>query len=188
MTTKKILLIGLLVFAVVGWTLFLVVLIGVDKTSSASSVHSGQSEQQIVMPDRLGVDSSSQIDLETLSEYQSGFERSTALYNMLTGLNRDQLLAVWEQSKQIERNRVQQHLQVLIIRRLTVVDPILALERTLDVSRLHRSPFLEGVFQEWSQTDLDEAISRAKYLEQTDRRVALRTILQMLGTSLLVMM
>ncbi|MCY3884974.1 MAG: hypothetical protein OXG24_08695 [Gammaproteobacteria bacterium] len=179
MTTKKILLFGLLIFAVVGWALFLVVSISIDKTSSASSVHSGQSEQQSVVPDRLRVDSSSQIDLDTLSEYESGFERSTALYSMLTELNRDQLLAIWEQSKQIERNSVKQDQQVVIIRRLTVVDPILALERTLDVPRLHRSPFLEGVFQEWSQTDLDEAISRAKHLEKTDRRVALRTILQL---------
>ena len=177
---EKILLIGLLVAASVGMVLFCFLLLDSTETTGLASQKSTPRSinEELLAPVEFGSTSHTEMGFEVLPEFESFFERSVALYTMLARAEQDQLLGLWDQSMEIESNNYRLDTQIAIIRRLSSTAPVVALNRALTVPRLQRGPILSGVFQEWSQIDLAAAIAGATSLDGTERRTALRAILQ----------
>ncbi|MXW07284.1 MAG: hypothetical protein F4X56_00620 [Gammaproteobacteria bacterium] len=115
--------------------------------------------------------------LKFLSLAPSAFERTEALYSLLLSADTSLLTKLLEQSKNIGSESLQHTTQTAIIRRFTTLDPKLALTTIDQLSDDRHNPLITSVFVEWSQLDLNEAITHAKTLEQSRQYAALQGIL-----------
>ena len=115
--------------------------------------------------------------LADIANLNSPLERSTALHNVLSEANKDQVLELLEQSKQLDSPaRVQT--QAVILQKLVRVNPSNALTQVAKFNQLGSSDMWSALFSEWAQFDLNEAISYASTLDNTERQAALKGILQ----------
>ncbi len=134
-------------------------------------------EETETEPSELTLDDSVR-DINELAEFASDFARSRALYNFVATLDSDGLLDLLDKSSSIESPRQKRATQATTLQRLVGLDPLVAVNATKTLSMQYRSDFLEIVFAEWSQSDLDSAIAQARKLKSEERQAAGRGILQ----------
>lgn len=142
---------------------------GVDQ--SAARQPTGLTEESLV---RLA-------DLEEILQINSPFDRGTALRNVLANTDEDGAFELLTQSLELPSRASSRELQSAIIQRLAQVNPARALSIAikLDKRELYLADQLVPcLFREWARTNLDEAISSARSLEERIRRPALEAILQ----------
>lgn len=180
LTKKRFSLIGLFCAALLGMIVMYALSWASDLTRNSATQESNQRQADQSNSSLKGqVSSTHQIaDLNALSIDESSFDRSIALHRMLANAGQDKLLALWQQSKKIERYSYREQAQIAIIRKLSTLAPHVALDRALEASSVRRDPLLVGVFQEWSHSNLDAAIAEAKKLNRSNRRTAIGAILQ----------
>ena len=114
--------------------------------------------------------------LEEIMKSRGPLERSTALLNVLREADEDQILNLLEQSKKLDPPAPIQT-QALIVQRLVRVNPSSAL---VEVQRFNTPRFdylLTALFSEWSQFDLNEALTHATTLSIKGKLAALEGIL-----------
>ena len=116
-------------------------------------------------------------DLEDLTRFQSHFERTVALNELLQGVTMDSLQAILEQSKSISSTNLRDSAQQAIFQRLATLNPKAALEQIGEVPIENRQLLLQTVFEEWSLTNLDQAIKEAQSLDSVGKLSALEGIL-----------
>lgn len=180
LTKKRFSLIGLLCAAVLGMIVMFAISWGINLTGGSAFQDSDQRfvAQSTSSLDEQDSGSQRTTNLNALSSNENSFYRSIALYRMLANAGQNKLLELWQQSKVVERNSYREEIQVAIIRKLSEIAPTVALDRALESSSLQRAPLLFTVFQEWSQSDLDGAITEANKLNRSNRRIAIGAILQ----------
>lgn len=106
----------------------------------------------------------------------SAFDRSVSLYAILESAGAPELKKLLEDSRNIEHGSVRYETQFAIASRYASINPQEALEQCLRLPQHERSAFAEGVFAEWSESDLDGAISAAAKLGRELTQVALEAI------------
>lgn len=116
-------------------------------------------------------------DLESLDAYQDDYTRSVALRALLSSADRQRVISLLEQSKEIHPEDRRLTAQIEIFRRFVTIDPVEALKHTFDFAWNRRAPFVNAIFLEWATLDVDSAIAHAKTLRSADRRIALKAIL-----------
>ena len=115
--------------------------------------------------------------LADIANLHSPLERSTALHIALSEADEDRVLALLDQSKQLDfLARVQT--QAVIFQKLVRVNPSSALTQIAEFNQPDSSDVLSAMFSEWAQFDLHEAISHATTLNSTGKQAALEGILQ----------
>ena len=117
-------------------------------------------------------------ELESLDTYQDDYTRSVALRALLSSADRQHVISLLEQSKELRPEDRRLTTQVEIFRRFAVFDPVEAMKHTFDIAWNRRTPMVEAIFREWATSDLDAAIAHARTLDGADRRVALEVILR----------
>ncbi|MXW53750.1 MAG: hypothetical protein F4X44_00595 [Gammaproteobacteria bacterium] len=117
-------------------------------------------------------------DLSELTQYQSDFARSVALYALLEQSDRAELIDLAKRSATIDHSSRRRTTQVAIGRKIAAVSTHLALEVAMEVPKSTRAGLLFGAYHEWSTTNLDEAIASAQTLDTASAQIALQAILE----------
>ena len=115
-------------------------------------------------------------ELHDLAKLRSGFERNLELYSLLA--NADETLAI----DLLEQSAAMSHLSGMrvhqaILQRLAQLNPKKAYAQTLRFDEPFRGELVGIVFNEWSLSDLNEAVSFAHSLDTDERFAALKGIL-----------
>lgn len=114
--------------------------------------------------------------LEGLLHDSSPFNRSRALYALLSNMGESQVIELFEQSTDAgSRDKVQ--MQKVIIQRLTQLNPQRSLETIQKSNDKNKEELLSSLFKEWSHLNLEEAVSHARTMRLDEKYVALESIL-----------
>ncbi len=144
--------------------------------------------------------------LENPSLHKIAFQRKLAVYSYVAGLSEPQISAELDRTLDSESTLsplVVTELQTALIERLALLNPVAALEHSIDINDLgadfvirnpldnqsyssistenERMPFVQSVFKDWALSDLDDAVENAKSLSEEARMNALAGILTTLS-------
>lgn len=117
-------------------------------------------------------------DLESLDIYQDDYTRSVALRALLSSADRQQVISLLEESKEIHPEDKRLITQIEVFRRFAVIDPLEAMKYTFDIAWNRRASIVKAIFLEWATSDVDAAIAHARTLSSSDQRNALEAILR----------
>ena len=106
------------------------------------------------------------------------YARTIELHRVIQPLNAEQLLAVIQDSLDVDPRQLRDEIEEVAIRRLAMVDPKKALAYVSGIPRYRRGNLIAVVFQEWSVADLDEAIEHSMGLDESGRRTAVEGIVR----------
>lgn len=109
----------------------------------------------------------------------TAFERSVALYKTLDSTREEDLRGLLEDSGDIEQASDRRYRRVVIASRFASLNPDEALKAAFEFPASDRLPLLEGIYAEWSESDLTSATKAAARLDQRSRLTALRSITAM---------
>lgn len=104
------------------------------------------------------------------------FERSVALYKILDQAEEEELTELLRNARDIEPANERHNAQIAIASRFASINPQEALKVALEFPDLQRGSLIEGIFSEWSESDLASAIEAAAKLDQDSRLTALKSI------------
>ena len=99
-----------------------------------------------------------------LGDHADIFIHNAALFEALTNANEEELLALFEESRDIELGSVRDETIFAIAGRFAIIDPQAAFAKFEELDDQERDPFLRGIFSEWCVSNLDEAITAATKL------------------------
>ena len=119
---------------------------------------------------------SAQMAIPPPADYPSAYEWTVTLYEVLASAGQSDLKVLMEESRDIDQRKLREDAQFAIASRFASVDPNEALEQTLLLPMHERAPFVEGIYAEWSESDLGVAILAAESLNRELRLVALEAI------------
>ena len=146
---------------------------GVSPSEQDTSV--GEFEHAETQPTQLN--QSQPLKLEEIVQLGGPQARNTALHSVLAQADEDQVLDMLETSKHLDPpTRVQT--QVIILQRLARINPRSAFAQAKQFDRPRVLQLLTGLFREWSQIDLDEAVARAATLTGDRKLAALEGVLK----------
>jgi len=117
-------------------------------------------------------------DLKNLSQAHSRFALKIKLYDLVAESNQKQVITFLEQSREITRDSIRESIQEIIIERLAVLNPKEALAQVTKLREDVDQYLTKMVFEEWSISDLESAISHAETLEGLRKVAALQGILR----------
>ena len=116
--------------------------------------------------------------IEDLEEIRSPFARELALQVLLVNSDEAQVARLLSQSMKLSSNDIRQNAQSSIVLRLAQLNPSRALAQLLVEDSQHSlDRLIVSVFREWAHSDLDEAITQARTLNESRRDSALLAIL-----------
>lgn len=116
-------------------------------------------------------------ELDRIAKMKGQFTRTAALHQLLATSDEYRLTDLLAQSTRVKPEILQVRLQRPIVQRLTMIDPIRALEAIKSLPFHHRDSLTRTVFGEWSETSLDQSVAYAKNLNETEKYAALQGIL-----------
>ena len=125
---------------------------------------------------KAGSSGSAQINYD-IANYRDNFEGNLALHAMLQQANKQETLGYFEQTKRIESNNRRHAAERAIVQRLAAMSPKEALTKIEGMSASRHGELVAVVFEEWSQSNLDEAVAHAKSLTDSNRQAAVRGML-----------
>ncbi len=118
-------------------------------------------------------------DIEQLLEFTSTFQRTLSLHILLAGASEEKLQDLFVLAESTRPSSFRNEIQDAIIRKLSILSPLRAIEQLNKVSSERRIGVLvEKIFEELSIEDLDNAVEHAISLDSLLRQGALRGILQ----------
>ncbi len=116
-------------------------------------------------------------NLDDILEIRSLSEQQLALHTFLSDLNEAQVRDLLTQSEDVFPETHRYDLQFPIIQRLAHLNPNRALSWVLEMyTGYENMRAVTNVFREWAHSNLNEAISRARTLEQIPKGLALSAI------------
>lgn len=120
-------------------------------------------------------------DLGEISAIESPFERTYKLHGFLMGADESQLNEYLTQLADLDSSSVKNQVQSAVAQRLAEFNPEKTLKTVQSLSDGQGQGLLGTVFGEWSRSDLDGALARAKSLNESERLLALEGILASRG-------
>ena len=117
--------------------------------------------------------------LDEIANMKSASEQQLALRILLSDLNEAQVAELLTQSQDAFGDADRYNLQFAIIQRLAHQNPSRALSLVLDMNPgFNLRDLVTSIFKDWAHSNLDEAVSRARTLDQYMKRTALSAIVQ----------
>ena len=117
--------------------------------------------------------------LHDLANIDSAFERGLALWIFLADSNESQAARLLSQSQEISSYIVRNDIQRTIVKRLAQLNPKRAFSELRELgSQSHPGQFVSIIFQDWSRSNLDEAVAYAQTSSIDWKDTALRAILE----------
>ncbi len=105
--------------------------------------------------------------LDEIADMKSATDQQLALRILLSDLDEAQVVALVNESKDVLDVSDRRELQIAMIQRLAQQNPSRALSLSLEMgSDYGLGDFVASVFREWAHSNLDEAVSRARTLDQ----------------------
>lgn len=118
-------------------------------------------------------------DVDSLLVATDDYERSVAFRAILSSADKQQLIALLEESKGIRNFDQRLTTQIEIFRRFAVIAPEAAMQHTSELASNRRTPIVAAVFLEWASSDADAALTHLRTLGSADQRTGLEAILRM---------
>ncbi len=115
--------------------------------------------------------------LAFLVDTPSAFSRSEQLYRLLRSAGTNKLVDLLVISENIGAQHLRHATQRAIVQRLTDIDPRNALSALENLPNQRHNALISTVFEEWSNTAVDEAVAHAKTLDDAQKPFALQGIL-----------
>ena len=120
-----------------------------------------------------------QLSLMQVADIRSTFHRTKTLHNLIANADETAVLELINESKALDERALHNEIQKVLIRRLALLNPRVAVQISDDLTRTISKPVLvREVFQEWSIYDLDGAVAFAKSLDESQKSAATRGILK----------
>ena len=164
--------IGIALLAVIGYKY----IVGLDPDAPANSEHAVahvNTSQSTTNLETYGIDILSQI-----AAYSSDFERSARIYSVIREADEQELVDLLRRSALGDHKDTSISLQETVARKLASINPELALETLQDLPTTKTTSIVNGIFREWSHSDLEAAIASANILDNATKRVVAETILE----------
>ncbi len=166
--------IGLTVAILAGYS----ILSELDNTNSAQLVGESATLQQPAELSLGASDSAQASDPQAIAALSSSFARKTALFALLADADAEELLEILKNSNEISPASRREEIQSAVFQKLAAIDSETAFREVRKAPRLQQGPLLQSLFEEWSTTDLEQAMARAESLRGSQRDSALRAILE----------
>ena len=153
----------------------------VEAITPSSPTESEPSSQDLDSPAEVSSSSEPSIatvrNLEDVLRIKSLFEQQLALHLFLSELNESEVDDLLTQSQDVFPEEHRNELQFAIVQRLAHLNPSRALSRVLDMYTDHEyMRAVTNVFREWAHSNLNEAVSHARTLDQIPKGLALSAI------------
>lgn len=123
------------------------------------------------------------LSLNWLDTTSSGFERMAGLRQRLASADITDILELLEKSSEVDNDYLKIKFQTEILRRLSSIDPELAMSRVMASPRKFHSDFLPAVIEEWAVSDRKALLANASTLDQSSLRTVLKALLSRLDTT-----
>ncbi len=117
------------------------------------------------------------VDLHQLAEFKNRANRSLALYTMLERMDASSLKSLWQKSKKLTTRSLKNDVEIAIVQKLATLEPRYVLSETASHPIVRYHEFLEIVYEEWSRSDLEAAVTFAQKLDGAAREVVLQSIM-----------
>lgn len=113
-------------------------------------------------------------DLQTIGYYA----RTIKLHSIVAEWDEEQIGQFFREVESIDSGRLRDEIQEAAARRLAMIEPTSALSLVSSLPSSRRDKLVAIVYQEWSASDLDEAVEHASGLDTTGRAAAVEGILK----------
>lgn len=117
-------------------------------------------------------------DLAAVDGFSSHFDRTVAIHRLVEDADSDDLLTFWDQANSLLDESLGQVVHVAIVQRLTVLDPMIALDAFNGLSSDQGNEVLKALYREWSLKDLNQAVEHARSLDLESKNVVVESMLQ----------
>ena len=115
--------------------------------------------------------------LDDLEQIKSAFERSVTLRNLLAKSNEAKVAELFEQTLDAPRNSLRSGMQMAVVQRLAQLNPKRALRLLGEMDpQFYPGQFVDNVYQEWAQSNLDDAVAHARTLDDDWKYSAVNAI------------
>lgn len=111
------------------------------------------------------------------TNFSSDFDYFSALYRVLESASNSQLLTLLVDTKQYTDLSRRDDTQVAIIRRMSELNPVKALQNLQKLSKIDELRLTKTVFETWARTNLNQAIKYASSMSLDLRKSALQGIM-----------
>lgn len=128
-------------------------------------------------PSRL-LNASTASDIESELRGKGRFERNATLHLLVDNMKSTRLTELLDRSEDFAEGHIRDEFQQVAIRKLALLDPRSALVMVTDLPVKRKEDLISIVFEEWSITDMNEAIEHARDLSRSDRNAALQGLVR----------
>lgn len=166
---------------------FVLGLVVANGSGSARDIASSQSTGSTVAPsnessarrETTGIRKVREVaDFATIDGFSSHFARGVAIHKLIEDADSDDLLTFWDQANSLLDERLRQVVQVAIVQRLAVLDPMVALDAFNELSSDQGDEVLKAIYREWSLKDLNQAVEHARSLDLESRNAVVESMLE----------
>lgn len=119
----------------------------------------------------------SSTELQELLADRSFYNRKLTMLKLLADARPNRIREIFHYSEALRPVSLRNEIQSIVIRKLTLTDPVDALKQIANLEASHRYFLTEAMYREWSALSLDVAIEHAKSMDASSRRAALRGVL-----------
>lgn len=123
------------------------------------------------------------LSLIWLDKTSSGFERRAGLRQRLASADVTEVLELLEKSSEVDNDYLKIKFQTEILRRLSSIDPELAMSRVMASPRKFLSDFLPAVIEEWAESDRKALLAYVSTLDQSSLRTVLEALMSVSDTA-----
>lgn len=117
------------------------------------------------------------LELYQLTEFKNRANRTLALYSMLEHMDESTLNSLWQESKDLSTRSLRNEVEMAIVHRLATLEPRQILTEIVGYPTVRYHELLEMVYEEWSQSDLEAAVTFAQNLDAAARETVLQSIM-----------
>ena len=117
------------------------------------------------------------VELHHLTELKNRAKRSLALYSMLEPMDADSLKSLWQESNERMIRSLRYDVEIAVVQRLATLEPRYVLTEIASFPTVRYHELLELVYEEWSRSDLEAAVTFAQKLDAAAREVVLQSIM-----------
>lgn len=119
----------------------------------------------------------SSTELQELLADRSFYNRKLTMLELLADARPNRIREIFHYSESLRPVSLRNEIQSIVIRKLTLTDPVDALKQIANLEANHRYFLTEAMYREWSALSLEDAIKHAKSMDASSRRAALRGVL-----------
>jgi len=116
-------------------------------------------------------------DLEDILQFQTDFERKTALFGLLVNASESSLIEYLEESEKLDSPSLRRTTENVIVQKLASLNPQIALDQVHTLPTNRQQDLITAVFEELSLSDLNKAKNLALELDPTMKQAAVQGIL-----------